>query len=475
MNSPGISARSAGNGTSVMWPCTRSFTKTTSPSSGYADAPRSHPVGTVTLTTGGPEGFGGETGCVSTICGGDWGVVAQPHSARAIKNATTDSFTMIGSLFGLPTVPLPGPGVKASPFPRFSLYCLRMPVPKSSVIVSGIQPSGQLHVGNYVGAVRNWLRLQNEGRECFFFIADLHSITGDYDPDEKRRQVLDLATDLLALGLDPKKCTLFVQSHIPEHAELCWIFNTVTPVSFLERMTQFKDKSDQQAKNVNMGLFDYPVLQAADILMYRGGLVPVGRDQVQHVELTRDIARFFNNKFGDFFPETQPLLTEVPKLRSITDPLKKMSKSLGEKSYVAISDTPEDIAAKLKRAVTETTGVLSMTEEELEHRMSLHADAHEDETLKGIAGVWNLLAMLRVFGSPEEADRVFAAQPIKYGELKALVATRIAEHFADFRAKRAALAADPENVRSILADGAEKARKVATQTMDDVRRRVGLR
>mgnify|MGYP001575707263 CR=1 FL=1 len=214
------------------------------------------------------------------------------------------------------------------------------------IVVSGIQPSGKLHVGNYVGAVSNWLRLQDEGYRCFFFLADYHSITGDYYPEEKRRQTMDLALDLLALGIDPKKCTLFVQSHVPEHTELCWVFNTVTPVSFLERMTQFKDKSADQDKNVNMGLFDYPVLQAADILAYKGELVPVGRDQVQHVELTSDIARFFNNKFGDFFPETKPLLTDVPKLRSLTDPLKKMSKSLGEKSYVALTDGPEAIQEK---------------------------------------------------------------------------------------------------------------------------------
>lgn len=347
---------------------------------------------------------------------------------------------------------------------------------KKHVVVSGIQPSGKLHVGNYVGAVRNWLRLQDEGYECFFFLADYHSISGDYDVDEKRRQVLDLATDLLALGIDPKKCTLFAQSHVPEHTELCWVFNTVTPVSFLERMTQFKDKAEQQAKNVNMGLFDYPVLQAADILMYHGALVPVGRDQIQHVEFTRDVARFFNNKFGAYFPETKPLLTDVPKLRSITDPLKKMSKSLGEKSYVALTDEPGVIQDKLKRAVTETTGILSMTEEELEHRMQLHPDAHaKDEALKGMAGVWNLLTMLRIFGSPEEADRVMAAQPIKYGDLKKLVATRIAEHFAFFRANRAKLAADPDKVYRILADGAKKARTVAEKTMNDVRTRIGIR
>lgn len=348
--------------------------------------------------------------------------------------------------------------------------------PQQAIVVSGMQPSGKMHVGNYVGAVRNWLRLQDDpAYKCFFFLADYHSISENYLPSEKRAQTLELATDLLALGLDPKKCALFVQSHVPEHTELCWVFNTVTPVAFLERMTQYKDKAGHQANNVNMGIFDYPVLQAADILIYKGAHVPVGRDQVQHVELTRDIARFFNNKFGAYFPETKPLLTDTPKLRSLTEPLKKMSKSHGDRTYVGVDDSPEAIEEKLKRAVTETTGILSMTEEELEHAMATHDGAHDDEKLKGMAGVWNLLTMLRVFGSPEEADRVMAGQPIKYGELKKLVALRIAEHFAKFRAEKRKLAADPERVRAILADGAKRARTVAKKTMEEVRRKIGVR
>jgi len=358
---------------------------------------------------------------------------------------------------------------------------------QNHVIVSGAQPSGKFHIGNYVGALQNWLILQDGPTPCFFFIADYHSIAGNYSPAEKRAQVLEMATDLLALGLDPEKCTLFVQSHVQEHTELAWIFNTVTPVSFLERMTQFKDKSGDQSQNINMGLFDYPVLQAADILMYKGTHVPVGRDQVQHVELTRDIARFFNNKFGDrlegsdtaltdFFPETAPLLTDVPKLRSLTAPLKKMSKSHGDKSCIYLSDEPEVIADKLKRAVTEATGIITMTEAELEAAMKDRDDkAANDATLEGMAGVWNLLTMLRIFGSPEEVDRIVAGQPIKYGELKALVAEHIAAHFEEFRARRADLAADPDRVRAILKEGATKASRVAAVTMQQVRLRIGIR
>lgn len=345
---------------------------------------------------------------------------------------------------------------------------------KKQIIVSGAQPSGRLHVGNYCGAQRNWLALQDSGLDAYFFIADYHSITEDYDPDEKRRQVTDLALDLLALGIDPKKCTLFLQSDVPEHTELCWIFNTVTPVSFLERMTQFKDKASHQAKNVNMGLFDYPVLQAADILMYKGDFVPVGVDQVQHVELTRDIARFFNNKYKtDFFPETKPKLTETPKILSLADPLKKMSKSHGEKTYVALSDEPEAIMEKMKKAVTESTGVLPHDPMK-EDFLAKIADRPDDER-RGYAGVWNLLAMLKIFGQPHEADRVAAAQPIKYGDLKKLVAMRTAEYFADFRERRKTLAKDPKKVREILDLGAKKARKVAQATMEDVRKTIGIR
>jgi tryptophanyl-tRNA synthetase len=346
-----------------------------------------------------------------------------------------------------------------------------------AVVVSGIQPSGKAHIGNYAGFFHNCLKLQGDpGLHCFFFIADYHSLTENYDQAVKRQQVIDLAADMLALGLDPKKCTLFVQSDVPEHTELCWIFNTVTPISFLERMTQFKDKSVRQQENINVGLFDYPVLQAADILIYKGQLVPVGRDQTQHVELTRDVAHFFNNRFGQTFPEAKPIYTETPKLKSLTDPLKKMSKSLGEKSWVALTDEPDVIYEKIKGAVTEATGIISLSEEELEHKLSLHEEAHADEQqLRGMAGAWNLLTMIRVFGSKNEADRILAGQPIKYAELKKVAAARIAEYFAAFREKRKKLLARPSTIAGILADGAKKARKEAKKTMAEVRKKIGLR
>lgn len=349
---------------------------------------------------------------------------------------------------------------------------------KKTVVVSGIQPTGDSHLGTFAGAYMNWLRLQDDpSLECWFFIADYHSLSEDYDPDEKHRQILGLAADFLAIGLDPERCTLFLQSDVPETTELCWIFNTLTPISHLERMTQFKDKSAQQKKNINMGLLDYPVLQAADILIYGGTGVPVGIDQVQHVELTRDIARFFNNKYGaGLFAEPKPLLTEIPKLRSLTDPLKKMSKSHGERSLIALNDDPETILTKVKRAVTETSGMVSVNAEALEKRLADREDlAKHEEELRGAAGVHNLLAILSMCGKEKEAETFFRDQPMKYGELKGLVAEAIADRFADFRSRRAKLAADQHKVEKVLADGGKRARAVAQETMTKVRKAIGIR
>lgn len=345
------------------------------------------------------------------------------------------------------------------------------------IVISGIQPSGRSHIGNWAGAFKHWLELQDDPRyECSFFIADYHSLSGEYEPKDKREQVLDMMTDLLAIGLDPDKCTLFRQSDIIEHTELCWVFNTLTPIAFLERMTQFKDKAAIQKENINMGLLDYPVLQAADILIHKGELVPVGRDQIQHVELTRDVARFFNRKYGcKELPESKPLLTETPKLRSLTDPLKKMSKSHGEKTFLALDDDPETLKSKLSRAVTETTGKLSITEKELEEQLALEPDKRDDEALRGQAGVWNLLTILRIVDDKDTAKDILDNQPIKYSELKALVAEKVADRFAEFREKKAELKAKPDEVREIFGEGAKKARETAQATMERVREIIGIR
>lgn len=326
---------------------------------------------------------------------------------------------------------------------------------KKQVIVSGIQPTGNLHIGNYLGAVKNWVDLQNSGKyECYFFIADLHSLTGNRDAGERKAQILRTASELLAAGIDPEKSTFFVQSHVSEHTELGWIFNCVTPVAELERMTQFKDKSETQSKNINTGLFTYPVLQAADVLLYNATHIPVGQDQVQHVELTRDIARWFNNKYEKYFPEVTHLLTQTPKIMSLLEPSKKMSKSLGEGHVIELADTPAVIEKKLKKAVTATEGGTQSP------------------------GSENLLGLLKIFGDKKiHAEFVNAEKDgsIRYGDLKRELAEAIGNYFADFRARRDELMQGHDEVAEILTSGMGRAKIIAQSTMSDVRTMIGIR
>ncbi len=323
------------------------------------------------------------------------------------------------------------------------------------VIFSGIQPTGNLNIGNYLGAVRNWVELQNSGKyEMYIFIADLHAMTGNMSASERREQTQKTAAELIAAGIDPTKTCLFVQSHVPQHAELAWILSTVTPLAELERMTQFKDKSQKQDKNINAGLLYYPILMVADILLYHGDLIPVGQDQIQHVELTRDTVRWFNKRYGDYFKEPKVLLTEVPKVMSLLHPEKKMSKSDGPNAVVELGDEPDVIEKKLKKAVTATEG-------------------------GGKApGVENLLSLLKQFGSKETHAQFVKeekAGTIRYGDLKAAVADAISITFADFRTKRAELLGNTNEIKRLLDIGAKKAYTVATSTMDEVRSRVGIR
>jgi tryptophanyl-tRNA synthetase len=326
---------------------------------------------------------------------------------------------------------------------------------KKPVIFSGIQPTGNLHLGNYLGAVKNWVDLQGGGKyDCYFCIVDYHSLTGNMDPATRREQILTTAAELLALGIDPEQCTFFVQSHVPEHTELGWIFTTLTPVAELERMTQFKDKAERQTANINAGLFTYPALQAADILLYHGGLVPVGQDQVQHIELTRDIARWFNHRYGQYFPEAKPLLTAVSKIMSLLEPTKKMSKSLGADHVIELKDGPQEIERKLKRAVTATEGG------------------------GGAPGAENLLRLLKIFGESSAYETFAGAEKeggIRYGDLKQALAKAMTGSFASFRERREKLLVNPKRIEKILEKGAKKARKVAEATMEDVRTRIGIR
>lgn len=321
---------------------------------------------------------------------------------------------------------------------------------EKQTILSGIQPTGKLHLGNYLGAVKNFVELQNH-HHCYFMVADLHSITADYDPKQKQAQILQTAKEYLAAGVNPKKCHIFIQSHVPEHTELAWIFNTLTPIAFLERMTQYKDKSTSQKSNINTGLFTYPVLQAADILIYKATAVPVGIDQEQHLELTRQIAKFFNNKFGQTFPESKSLRTQTPKVMSLLEPTKKMSKSLGDNHCIYLDDEPETIAKKLSKAVTDTGDGKS-------------------------SGAHNLLDLLKTFSAPAVYTKFTNEQKsgaIRYSELKAQLATDIAAHFASFRETKKKL--KDSTVKKILDKGAKAANKVASATMKEVRVKIGIR
>jgi tryptophanyl-tRNA synthetase len=323
------------------------------------------------------------------------------------------------------------------------------------IIVSGIQPTGNLHIGNYLGAVKNWVDLQNSGKyEMYIFIADLHALTSLQTADERRKQIMSMAAELLSSGIDPKKVTFFIQSDVKEHAELSWIFNTITPVSELERMTQYKDKSSRQSNNINAGLLTYPVLQAADILLYRGEHVPIGQDQIQHLELTNDVGRWFNNRYGSTFAEVKPVLTHIPKVMSLLEPTKKMSKSLGPNHCIELADDPDTIDAKLKRAVTATEGG------------------------KEAPGVQNLLQLLKEFGPEKFFDQFVESEKngtIRYGDLKRVLAECISEYFADFRRKREELLFDEKKLRMTMDAGANKAAKVAALTMDEVRIKIGIK
>ncbi len=325
-------------------------------------------------------------------------------------------------------------------------------------IISGIQPSGELHIGNYLGAIKNWIKLQNNPKDdCWFFIADYHSITENYNPNEKIKEISGLAADLLALGLDPKKTVIFQQSQIPGHTDLLWIFNTLVKIPELERMTQFKNKAAEQKENINIGLFDYPVLQAADILIYKAEAVPVGEDQVQHIELTRDIARRFNDKFGKTFLEPKPILTETPKIMSLTDPTKKMSKSGGDKSYIALANSPEIIKEKIKSAVSDAGGG------------------------KDKRGGDNLLSIFNAFAETKEEKteylnykKAHEAGKLKYSEFKPRLADLISNYFADYREKRAELSKNPNFVKKVLEDGNKKASAIAEATLQEVKQKIGL-
>jgi tryptophanyl-tRNA synthetase len=322
------------------------------------------------------------------------------------------------------------------------------------ILVSGMQPTGRLHIGNYLGALKNFVELQSSGKyQCYFFLADLHALTEGPAPKALSENILNLAADYLAAGIDPKKSVVYQQSQIPAHSELAWVLNTVTPMGELERMTQYKDKAARQAANVNAGLFTYPVLMAADIVLYNAQFIPVGEDQLQHLELTRTVARKFNARFGETFIEPKGSLTQTPRVMSLKDPSKKMSKSEPD-SCLFIDDSPEDIKKKLSRAVTDSDGMI----------------AYDPEKKPGLS---NLLEIYAAFTGQDPHAVAIAFEGKQYSDLKSALAELIAEHFAQFRIAKKKLLATPATIKKILAEGSKKASAVANKKMAEVKKKVG--
>jgi tryptophanyl-tRNA synthetase len=320
-------------------------------------------------------------------------------------------------------------------------------------IFSGIQPTGEIHLGNYVGAIRNWVSLMDE-YDCIFCVVDYHAITVEYEIEKLASRTVDTALILLACGLSPEKCKILVQSHVPEHTELAWIFNCVTPIGELERMTQFKDKSKQHRANINMGLMGYPVLQAADILLYKAGFVPVGEDQVQHVELSREVARKYNSRFGNLFPEPQAVLSVSPKILGV-DGAGKMSKSMN--NYIGLLEDDNSIWEKLRTAVTDVNRV-----------------RRKDP---GNPEVCNIYTIHRAFSLNDtllEVDKGCRNAGIGCIDCKKMLFKNMMEELTPIRERAASLSKNPDYIKDVINTGADKCSVIAKETMDEVRKAVGL-
>ena len=322
--------------------------------------------------------------------------------------------------------------------------------PRRPRVLSGIQPTGTgKHLGNYLGAVRHWAAMQDDF-DCFFFLADLHALTTTPDPAEHRQRTRNTAAELMAMGIDPSRSALFAQSHLPQHAELAWILSCLTGFGEASRMTQFKEKGGG-----NVGLFTYPVLQAADILLYQPQSVPVGEDQRQHLELTRDLAQRFNSRYGPAFTVPEPYVRRSgERIKDLQDPTVKMSTSRGGAGTLWVVDEPKAITKKIKSAVTDT---------------GREVVASDDKP--GITNLLNILSVATGTGLPELEVRY---QGRGYGDFKADVAAAVVELFGPVRERYLELVADPRHLDIVLAQGAVQARRVAEQTMVDVRERVGL-
>ncbi len=323
-------------------------------------------------------------------------------------------------------------------------------------IFSGIQPTGEIHIGNYIGAIKQWIELQEEN-ECIYCIVDLHAIASDYSPEELHESIINKAIVYLAAGIDPEKAVIFVQSHLKEHSELCWYLNTVTQIGELERMTQYKEKSADKKKRANAGLFNYPILQAADILLYDTEIVPVGEDQKQHIELARDIAKRFNRKFGKTFKLPK---AKIPKngarIMSLKDPEMKMSKSGPKGNAISLFDSPETIEEKIKGAVTDTGKKIK----------------YDPEKKKGVS---NLMVIYSEFKNQTIAETEREFEGKSYKEFKESLTELLIESLDRFRRKKLELESRREvYVEEILSQGARRANSLASSKMMEVRRKMGL-
>ena len=329
-------------------------------------------------------------------------------------------------------------------------------------VLSLIQPTGDMHYGNYFGAVKNWVALQ-EKYECFYCIADYHALTMPYSPKKLRENIWDLITNLMAVGIQPE--TLFVQSLVPEHVELCWVFNCFASYGQVSRMTQFKDKSAQSEEKsegfISVGLFDYPVLQAADILIYRADYVPVGKDQEQHLELSRNIAQRFNNQMGkEYFVLPESLYSETPNIRSTADPSRKMSKSAGEKHHINVFADETVIRKQVKSAVTDTGDIPT--------------GVGTGEMSAGIANLFELLKASDELAAYQSLMETFKAGNLKYVDLKEAVADALVKQSSAFRQRKAELNSDKKAVKEKVKASSETIRKRAQETIREVKELTGL-
>lgn len=321
-------------------------------------------------------------------------------------------------------------------------------------ILSGIQPTGSMHIGSYLGAISQWKRLQTIG-ECIFFIADLHALTTPQEPKTFSKEIIETATELLAAGLDPEKCIIFVQSEMKEHTELCWLLNTITPLGELMRMTQFKEKSRRFKSNINAGLLNYPVLQAADILLYQTDSVPVGKDQMQHLELTKTIARKFNQKYGKTFKVPESIILQAgAKIMALNNPKKKMSKS-DPKGCLYLFDEPDVIRKKIMTAVTDPGKAIKYNPAKK-------------------PGISNLLTIYSMFNekSVSQVEKKFSKKG--YAEFKKSLADLLIAKLEPFRRKKKELSTREVYIKEVLERGKKRAEIISQSTMKDVRKKMGL-